>query len=78
MKNLKKLKKKTKKMKTKKTNQKNDNLTACHRSKKDLVGLLRFLDNPSYFQNELDDDIFPMPPKAVISLAKKYLIDFFH
>ena len=49
-----------------------------HWSKKDLVSLLRFLDNPGSSKNELDGKLFHMPPKAaIINLAKKYLIGFF-
>ena len=34
--------------------------------------MLRFLENPSSFQNELDDDLLPMPYNAaIINLAKK-------
>lgn len=42
----------------------------CQRRKKDLVGLLKFLDNPQSSKSDMDDDLFSMPSKAVmINLA---------
>ena len=40
------------------------------RRKKELGGLLRFLDNPQSLKSDMDNDLFSIPPKTVmINLA---------
>ena len=40
------------------------------RRKKDLIGLLRFLDNPQSLKSDMDNDLFSIPSKTVmINLA---------
>ena len=36
------------------------------RRKKDLVGLLRFLDNPQSLKSDMDNDLFSIPSKTVM------------
>ena len=53
------------------------------RRKKDLVGLLRFLDNPQSLKSDMDNwimgnDLFSIPSKTVmINFAIEITVDFF-